>query len=55
MLKFLSDENLITCSGERIQISKEGFRYYGAILSMFYPLNNIEAYANNHILSYLPK
>lgn len=43
VLKFLTDKNLITCSRERIQISKEGFRYYGAILSMFYPLNNIEA------------
>lgn len=55
VLKFLSDKKLITCSGERIQISKEGFRFYGAILSMFYPINNIVAYANNHILSYLPK
>lgn len=55
VLKFLSDKNLITCSGDRIQISKEGFRYYGAILSMFYPINNIDAYANNQNPSYLHK
>ena len=55
VLKFLSDKNLITCSGDRIQISKEGFRYYGAILSLFYPINNIKAYANNQNSSYLHK
>ena len=35
-IKFLFSENLITIKNDRLQLTKSGFRYYGAILSLFH-------------------
>ena len=35
-IKFCLDNNYIIINGDRIKLSKNGFRYYGAVLSLFY-------------------
>lgn len=41
ILHFLIDEKLATISGDRLQLTKTGFRHYGAILSLFYSLGTV--------------
>ncbi len=35
--EFLESAQLVTISGDEVRITPEGFKYYGAILSLFYP------------------
>ncbi len=39
VLRFLRKAGLIIRSDDEIRFSEEGFRHYGAILSLFYPIN----------------
>lgn len=41
ILNFLINEKLATISSDRLQLTKSGFRHYGAILSLFYSLGTV--------------